>query len=150
MNNVLLLRNLVTRSNSLQSFNDYKISEGTLGPQLSSVTSEGILLEYETLELRLHPPNVQIDNETYDEVTVVTIDSANRPGTLIEVPIMARSSPPYSQRSHDLQCVQCLTELGLSIKRARISSDGGWFVDGEMHAFTLQAVLSCLGMQSSS
>ena len=29
------------------------------------------------------------------------------------------------------QVVQCLTELGLSIKRARISSDGGWFVDGE-------------------
>ena len=51
---------------------------------LSSVTSDGLLLEYETLELRLHPPNVQIDNDTYDDVTVITIDSANRPGTLIE------------------------------------------------------------------
>lgn len=30
-----------------------------------------------------------------------------------------------------LQVVQCLTELGLSVKQARISSDGGWFVDGE-------------------
>lgn len=29
-----------------------------------------------------------------------------------------------------LQVVQCLTELGLSVKQARISSDGGWFVDG--------------------
>lgn len=29
-----------------------------------------------------------------------------------------------------VQVVQCLTELGLSILRARISSDGGWFVDG--------------------
>jgi hypothetical protein len=29
------------------------------------------------------------------------------------------------------QVVQCLTELGLSVKQARISSDGGWFVDGE-------------------
>ena len=38
----------------------------SLGPQC--VTSEGLLLEYETLELRLHPPNVQIDNETYDDV----------------------------------------------------------------------------------
>jgi hypothetical protein len=28
--------------------------------------------------------------------------------------------------------VQCLTELGLNVKRARISSDGGWFVD-EFH-----------------
>lgn len=30
-----------------------------------------------------------------------------------------------------VQVVQCLTELGLSIRRSRISSDGGWFVDGE-------------------
>jgi hypothetical protein len=50
-----------------------------------SVTSEGTLLEYETLELRIHPPNVVVDNETYDDMTVITIDSANRPGTLIEV-----------------------------------------------------------------
>ncbi|KAL6750236.1 hypothetical protein V8C86DRAFT_2441165, partial [Haematococcus lacustris] len=54
--------------------------------------------------------SVVIDNETYDDATLITIDSANRPGTLIEV-------------------VQCLTELNLSIRRARISSDGGWFVD---------------------
>ncbi len=51
----------------------------------SSVHDDGTLLEYETLELRLHPPNVLVDNETYDDMTVVTIDSANRPGTLIEV-----------------------------------------------------------------
>lgn len=30
-----------------------------------------------------------------------------------------------------VQVVQCLTELGLSVKHARISSDGGWFVDGK-------------------
>ncbi len=83
--NVLLLRNLQLRkASSLQSFSEYKQNESQ-NPQLSSVTSEGLLLEYETLELRLHPPNVQIDNETYDDVTVITIDSANRPGTLIEV-----------------------------------------------------------------
>ncbi|KAG2452901.1 hypothetical protein HYH02_002244 [Chlamydomonas schloesseri] len=109
--NALLLRNLggLRRSSSLVSFAEYKQSEAS-NPQMSSVTSEGTLLEYETLELRIHPPNVVIDNETYDDVTVITIDSANRPGTLIEV-------------------VQCLTELGLSIRCARISSDGGWFVD---------------------
>lgn len=28
-----------------------------------------------------------------------------------------------------LQVVQHLTELGLNVKSARISSDGGWFVD---------------------
>ncbi|GLI62359.1 hypothetical protein VaNZ11_004977 [Volvox africanus] len=109
--NALLLRNLggLRRSSSLQSFAEYRQAEAQ-NPQMSSVTSEGTLLEYETLELRIHPPNVVIDNETYDDMTVITIDSANRPGTLIEV-------------------VQCLTELGLSIRCARISSDGGWFVD---------------------
>lgn len=37
-------------------------------------------------------PNVVIDNETYDECTVITIDSANRPGTLIEVGGMGQAS----------------------------------------------------------
>lgn len=49
---------------------------------------------------------VTVDNETYDDRTIITVDSANRPGTLVEV-------------------VQCLTELGLNVKKARISSDGG-------------------------
>ena len=53
--------------------------------------------------------------------TLITIASANRPGTLVEV-------------------VQGLTELGLDVHRARISSDGGWFVDGES-----TAVLAMLG-----
>lgn len=44
----------------------------------------GTLLEYETLELRIHPPNVVIE-DVLDDTTMVTIDSANRPGTLIEV-----------------------------------------------------------------
>lgn len=52
------------------------------------------------------PPQVTVDNETYDDRTIITVDSANRPGTLVEV-------------------VQCLTELGLNVKKARISSDGG-------------------------
>ncbi len=117
-----------------------------------------------------------IDNEQYDDVTLITIDSANRPGTLIEVraPRLSvrgsaapaggwRSSGAAAQgacalrlapglwrgvtwrgparrnadvrrwRTFDrrLQVVQCLTELNLSIRKARISSDGGWFVDGE-------------------
>jgi UTP:GlnB (protein PII) uridylyltransferase len=49
---------------------------------------------------------VHVDNDTYDDRTIITVDSANRPGTLVEV-------------------VQCLTELGLNVKKARISSDGG-------------------------
>ncbi len=84
--NALLLRNLggLRRSTSLQSFAEYRQAEAG-NPSQSSVTQDGLLLEYETLELRIHPPNVVIDNDTYDDMTVITIDSANRPGTLIEV-----------------------------------------------------------------
>lgn len=59
---------------------------------------------------RLEPQQVEIDNDTYADRTLITLDSANRPGTLVEV-------------------VQLLTELGLNVIKARISSDGGWFVD---------------------
>lgn len=40
-----------------------------------------------------------------------------------------------------LQVVQCLTELGLSVRHARISSDGGWFVDGEQHLYCVCILL---------
>lgn len=113
--NSLLLRTLaVPRPPSLQTFSEYKEAEANnANGKQSSVSTDGALLEYETLELRVHPPNVEVDNETYDDRTIITVDSANRPGTLVEV-------------------VQCLTELGLNVKKARISSDGGWFVD-EFH-----------------
>lgn len=45
----------------------------------------------------------------------VQVDSANKYGTLLEV-------------------VQVLTDLKLTIKRAYISSDGEWFMDGECFA----------------
>lgn len=110
--NSLLLRNLgIPRTSSLQTFSEYREAEANSTGQ--SVTVDGALLEFQTLELRVHPPNVEVDNETYDDRTVVTVDSANRPGTLVE-------------------CVQTLTELGLNVCRARISSDGGWFHD-EFH-----------------
>lgn len=93
---------------SLQSFQKYREVEEAL--QSRSTTLEGSLLEYETLELRVSPPNINIDNDTCEDSTIITIDSANRPGTLIEV-------------------VQHFTELGFNVRSARISSDGGWFVD---------------------
>mmetsp|Transcript_5236 Transcript_5236/g.15749 ORF Transcript_5236/g.15749 Transcript_5236/m.15749 type:complete len:589 (-) Transcript_5236:163-1929(-) len=71
---------------------------------------ENGMIEYATLELRVHPPSVKIDNTLEDHSTVVIVDSANRPGTLVEV-------------------VERLTELGLGMRTAQISSDGGWFVD---------------------
>ena len=38
------------------------------------------------------PPNVQIDTEGDPEATIVTVDSANRPGTLIEL-VQVRCPP---------------------------------------------------------
>lgn len=113
--NALLLRNLggLRRSSSLVSFAEYKQSEAS-NPQMSSVTSEGTLLEYETLELRIHPPNVVIDNETYEDVTVITIDSANRPGTLIEVRDWALTSRTKSLRCDTLPAA---TAVGVYARR---------------------------------
>ena len=70
------------------------------------------LLEYEALALRVAPPEISVDNVSRAAATVITIDSANRPGTLVSV-------------------VEFLTDRGLDVRRARISSDGGWFYDGE-------------------
>lgn len=71
------------------------------------------LLEYEALALRVAPPEISVDNVSRAAATVITIDSANRPGTLVSV-------------------VEFLTDRGLDVRRARISSDGGWFYDGEL------------------
>jgi len=50
-----------------------------------AVDEEGCLLDNLTLELRVHPPEVNVDNALSDKGTVVTIDSANRPGSLVYV-----------------------------------------------------------------
>lgn len=100
------------RARSLKPFREYVELEtaNLVNSSLSAVAPDGALLEYETLELRVHPTNVVIDNETREDSTLITVDSANRPGTLVEL-------------------VQCLTKLRLHIRQARISSDRGWFVD---------------------
>lgn len=53
-----------------------------------------------------------IENETYENATVVKVHSANRHGILLNV-------------------VQVLTDLDLTITKSDIFSDGGWFMDGE-------------------
>lgn len=103
------LDNGIHRSHSLLSFDEYKERESKSSLS-TAVTPEGSLLDRTVLELRVNPPNVEIDNTSYETATIITVDSANRPGTLVEV-------------------VQCLTELNLVIKGSQISSDGGWFVD---------------------
>ncbi|KAG6511001.1 hypothetical protein ZIOFF_029050 [Zingiber officinale] len=58
----------------------------------------------------MNPPRVVIDNNSCPNATVIKVDSANKYGILLEV-------------------VQVLIDLNLIIKKAYISSDGGWFMD---------------------
>lgn len=66
--------------------------------------------EYETLSIRINPPQVSVDNTSCKDCTLVKVDSMNKPGILLEV-------------------VQILSDLDLIITKAYISSDGGWFMD---------------------
>ncbi|CAK7339731.1 unnamed protein product [Dovyalis caffra] len=66
--------------------------------------------EFDSLIERIYPPKVCIDNETYKDCTLVKVDSANKPGILLEM-------------------VQVLTDLDLLISKSYISSDGRWFMD---------------------
>lgn len=66
--------------------------------------------EYENLSIRINPPRVSVDNSSCSDCTLVKVDSMNQPGILLEV-------------------VQILTDLDLTITKAYISSDGGWFMD---------------------
>lgn len=91
------------RACSLASFLDYREQEKR--HDATSVTHTGTLVEYETLELRLHPAEVIIKNDVEGHRTVVTIDSANRPGTLVEV-----KRVDCVQEHHQL-CMDALTGL---------------------------------------
>jgi UTP:GlnB (protein PII) uridylyltransferase len=58
----------------------------------------------------MNPPRVTIDNASCANATIIHVDSANKYGILLEV-------------------VQVLTDLKLIVRKAYISSDGGWFMD---------------------
>lgn len=81
---VLNKSNCFLRSISLQNFDAYKERESQCARE-SVFTPEGTLLDDPDLELRRNPPNVEVDNKTHPTETIITIDSANRPGTLVEV-----------------------------------------------------------------
>ncbi|KAL8110341.1 ACT domain-containing protein ACR3 [Apium graveolens] len=66
--------------------------------------------DYENLSSRINPPRVSVDNTSCKNYTLIQVDSVNKPGILLEV-------------------VQILSDLDLSISKAYISSDGGWFMD---------------------
>lgn len=88
----LLYKN-VHKSPSLIAFCDYRDSEAQNDLQ-TSVSCSGELLEYETLELRVNPPNIDVDNNYDPSCTLITVDSANRPGTLVEVILHPSSRLP--------------------------------------------------------
>ncbi|KAG6400677.1 hypothetical protein SASPL_137519 [Salvia splendens] len=69
--------------------------------------------EFARLLRRINPPRVVIDNDACEDATIIQacfVDSVNKHGILLQV-------------------VQILTDLDLVIKKAYISSDGGWFMD---------------------
>ncbi|KAJ0799614.1 putative [Protein-PII] uridylyltransferase [Helianthus annuus] len=67
--------------------------------------------EYAKLIRRMNPPRlVTIDNKSSPDATVIQVESVNKHGILLEV-------------------VQVLSDLDLVIKKAYISSDGGWFME---------------------
>lgn len=88
----------ISRISSTQTFAQYKEAESKEDQR--AVNKNGDLLDYETLELRVHPPNIQVKIE--DNETLITLDSANRPGTLIEVRAAAHQRR-LSNRAADLR-----------------------------------------------
>ncbi|KAJ8771902.1 hypothetical protein K2173_027079 [Erythroxylum novogranatense] len=66
--------------------------------------------EFAKLIRRMNPPRVVIDNDACEDATVIQVDSVNKHGILLEV-------------------VQVLTDMNLTIIKAYISSDVGWFMD---------------------
>jgi hypothetical protein len=90
---------------------DFFIFGNFLIADVSMSFSQDMDNEYEKLIRRMNPPRVVIDNDSCKKATVIRVDSANEYGILLEV-------------------VQILTDLNLTITKAYISSDGGWFMDG--------------------
>lgn len=75
-----------------------------------AVDEEGCLLDNLTLELRVHPPEVHIDNSGDPQCTLVTIDSANRPGSLVYVscrnlPLLPQCFSNYFTMPHRVHLV---------------------------------------------
>ena len=108
----MLLRPSAGSRAPLASLDAYRAAErdgrsGGLGKSGASAAPE-----YETLALRVAPPEVIIDNEASPGATTIRVSSANRAGTLVSV-------------------CSVLISLSLDIRKAHISSDGGWFLDGE-------------------
>ena len=75
--------------------------------------------------LKLFFCRVIVDNCSCQTATLVKVDSSNRHGILLEV-------------------VQILTDLDLWIRKAYISSDGGWFMDGQFTPLWIYEICMCV------
>ena len=88
----LLLLPHVKRSPSL-CFAEYYALEKQAGAARSGVSACGALLEYETLELRVQPPSVEVASR--GDSTTVSVFSANRaPRSALRQRRPARQGPP--------------------------------------------------------
>ena len=74
-------------------------STPTVRPQLPPPS----LLEYEALALRVAPPEISVDNVSRAAATVIAIDSANRPGTLVSVVSLDRPRARRAQGADQLR-----------------------------------------------
>ncbi|KAK2075535.1 hypothetical protein QBZ16_001643 [Prototheca wickerhamii] len=109
MNPVYYKSGYVQSSPSLLNLTEWQEKEKA-NPVNCAVDKDGQLLDNLTLELRVSPPEITIDNSCHERYTFVKLTSANMPGSLIHV-------------------VQHFKELGLHVHRSRVTSCGGWFVD---------------------
>ncbi|KAF8411711.1 hypothetical protein HHK36_004269 [Tetracentron sinense] len=89
----------------LKSSEDFVVSEVATFAQMRLLDTLHEFIGRKFLQLQ-----VSVDNTTCNDCTLVKVDSVNKPGILLEV-------------------VQVLTDLDLTISKAYISSDGGWFMD---------------------
>lgn len=95
----------------LRSFSELKFLYALFSLSETSVSySQTMDDEYEKFIRRMNPPRVVIDNESCKTATIIQVDSANKYGILLEV-------------------IQVLTDLNLTVAKAYICSDGGWFMD---------------------
>lgn len=142
---------------SVASFQEWKAEEA--GWREGKKRGED-LAEYATLALRLNPAVVSVDNQSSLTCSRLCVDSANRPGTLIEVSCSTSCSCGASWLSFparsfggsyygNAQVVQYLLGLGLCVQSATISSDRSWFYDGKGNPYPVHASTSLPGKISS-
>lgn len=73
-----------------QTFGEYKVTEVESRSQHGSSNAK-LCLDFETLALRVEPPSIFV--EPGEDTTIVTVDSANMPGILVEVGRVPRFVP---------------------------------------------------------